>query len=216
LVFASSCSVYGYQDGLLNEASPCDPLSEYARLKLAAEPLMHNHDAVILRFGTAFGAPLGFCRPRLDLAINRMAVRGAARGVIDVCGGEQWRPWASIRDLAYAVCQALNYRIPPGTYNIASENATLGDAAARIAETLEPLHIVLDERPADDPRNYHVDTSAAKLLGLILPEPLCTIEDAARELALLVLSGRIPDWRDALFVNAAWLKQRGTPCRLNV
>jgi nucleoside-diphosphate-sugar epimerase len=39
LIFMSTCSVYGAQDGLLNEESTTNPLSSYASTKLAAEKL---------------------------------------------------------------------------------------------------------------------------------------------------------------------------------
>ena len=37
IVFLSTCSVYGAQDGELDEESPLNPLSVYASTKLAAE-----------------------------------------------------------------------------------------------------------------------------------------------------------------------------------
>ena len=37
IVFMSTCSVYGAQDGILNEESPTNPLSSYASTKLKAE-----------------------------------------------------------------------------------------------------------------------------------------------------------------------------------
>jgi nucleoside-diphosphate-sugar epimerase len=40
LLFPSTCSVYGAQDGLLNEESPFDPLSIYAESKIRAEKVL--------------------------------------------------------------------------------------------------------------------------------------------------------------------------------
>ena len=36
-VLASSCSIYGYQEGLLNETSPVNPLTTYAKANYLAE-----------------------------------------------------------------------------------------------------------------------------------------------------------------------------------
>ena len=39
-IFASSCSVYGAQDSILDENSPTNPLSLYARTKIASERVL--------------------------------------------------------------------------------------------------------------------------------------------------------------------------------
>ena len=71
-IFASSCSVYGAQDSVLNEDSPTNPLSLYARTKIASErvldQLKSTHFApIFLRFGTVYGFS---GRTRFDLVAN--------------------------------------------------------------------------------------------------------------------------------------------------
>jgi len=55
IVFLSTCSVYGAQDGELDEESPLNPLSVYASTKLAAEKYLEQKNAIIFRLGTLFG-----------------------------------------------------------------------------------------------------------------------------------------------------------------
>ncbi len=55
LVFMSTCSVYGAQEGLLNEESPTNPLSSYASTKLAAEKYILDKGGTVFRLGTVFG-----------------------------------------------------------------------------------------------------------------------------------------------------------------
>jgi nucleoside-diphosphate-sugar epimerase len=55
IIFMSTCSVYGAQDGELTEDSPKNPLSVYAMTKLAAEAFLENKNALIFRLGTIFG-----------------------------------------------------------------------------------------------------------------------------------------------------------------
>ena len=70
IVFLSTCSVYGAQEGMLNEDSSVSPLSEYASSKLIAEKYLEDSDAIIFRLGTLFGIGDQFSRIRLDLVVN--------------------------------------------------------------------------------------------------------------------------------------------------
>ena len=70
-----SCSVYGEQDGPLNEDSITKPLSLYARTKIASERAPQDlasddFSPIILRFGTVFGLS---GRTRFDLVVNLSA-----------------------------------------------------------------------------------------------------------------------------------------------
>ena len=51
----STCSVYGAQDGLLNETSPTNPLSTYASTKLKSEQHVLEKNGTIFRLGTVYG-----------------------------------------------------------------------------------------------------------------------------------------------------------------
>ena len=55
IIFTSTCSVYGANEGVLDEDSPLNPLSLYARTKLNAERHLANSPAIIFRLGTLFG-----------------------------------------------------------------------------------------------------------------------------------------------------------------
>src|SRR3954451_12377450 len=57
IVFPSTCSVYGAQDGELTEDSPVEPLSLYAETKLAGEEILTSRrpDSLILRLATLAG-----------------------------------------------------------------------------------------------------------------------------------------------------------------
>ncbi|HLK33951.1 MAG TPA: SDR family oxidoreductase, partial [Terriglobales bacterium] len=71
IVFTSSCSVYGAQNGgILTEHSSLSPLSLYAATKVSAENHLENKNAIIFRLGTLFGVSDNFCRLRLDLVVN--------------------------------------------------------------------------------------------------------------------------------------------------
>ena len=64
IIFLSTCSVYGAQDGLLDEESSINPLSEYASSKIQAEEYLKDTNSVIFRLGTLFGISDEFSKGR--------------------------------------------------------------------------------------------------------------------------------------------------------
>src|SRR5450432_1165417 len=95
-VFASSCSVYGAAgDEAKTEDSPLNPLTAYARSKIAAEEALAplaSPDFIItcLRFATACGVSP---RLRLDLVLNDFVAAALATGRITILSdGTPWRP----------------------------------------------------------------------------------------------------------------------------
>ena len=58
IVFLSTCSVYGAQEGELSEDSPVNPLSIYAQTKVEAEAALREKDALIFRLGTLYGSAM--------------------------------------------------------------------------------------------------------------------------------------------------------------
>ncbi len=110
LLFASTCSVYGASDDILDEASALNPVSLYAESKIASERLLlalrdNTFAPVILRFATAYGhSP----RPRFDLVVNLLTAKAVAGDPITIYGGDQWRPFVHADDIARAMILALD------------------------------------------------------------------------------------------------------------
>lgn len=77
IIFPSTCSVYGAQDGILDESSPTGPLSLYAESKLEAEAILQSssNSTLIFRLGTLFGLSDQFARLRVDLVLNVLTIR---------------------------------------------------------------------------------------------------------------------------------------------
>ena len=108
-IFASTCSVYGASDELLDEYSTLNPLSLYARSKIASERVLmgmadDRFNPVILRFGTIYGFS---GRTRFDLVVNLLTAKAIVEGQITVMGGDQWRPFVHVEDAALAVFKVL-------------------------------------------------------------------------------------------------------------
>jgi nucleoside-diphosphate-sugar epimerase len=108
-IFASSCSVYGVSDRILDETSAVNPLSVYARTKVDSELRLLAAKSVafaptVLRLGTLFGVSP---RMRFDLIVNLFAAQAACVGRITVWNGEQWRPFVHVADASRAFVDCL-------------------------------------------------------------------------------------------------------------
>ncbi|MCJ7613469.1 SDR family oxidoreductase, partial [Candidatus Bathyarchaeota archaeon] len=104
-VFASTCSVYGFQEGIITEESSLNPLTTYAKASMMAEkeilPLADkDFSATILRQATVYGFSY---RMRFDLAINGMVLGYYRNGKIPIMrDGKQWRPFVNVNDTSNA------------------------------------------------------------------------------------------------------------------
>ncbi len=166
ILFASTCSVYGRNDFVLDESSETNPLSLYAKTKLDAEPYLLKHsNALIFRIGTAFGASDEFSRVRLDLAVNLLSFRAINDGKLVYFGGTQWRPYIHVKDIAAAFVNGLDSK-SKGIYNLAVKNHQIKDVARRIA-VFTKCKTEETGVPFEDLRNYHVNVKKAKKAGLL-------------------------------------------------
>ena len=75
IVFISTCSVYGAQNGILDENSSVNPLSHYASSKLKCEEILKNKNSIIFRLGTLFGVSDNYSRIRMDLVVNTLSAK---------------------------------------------------------------------------------------------------------------------------------------------
>jgi nucleoside-diphosphate-sugar epimerase len=201
IIFTSTCSVYGAQDGLLTEDSPTEPLSLYALSKLAVEAYLSGRDALIFRLGTLYG--LGG-RVRLDLVLNTFTARAVTDRRLRVFGGGQWRPLLHVQDAADGIVTGLDddYR---GVVNLCSANVQILDLAQRIQDTIPGTQLEIVDMPYTDARSYRADAALARqVLGFA---PSLTVEDGIREVKALVESGRIRDVNNPRWANQAHLSR---------
>lgn len=208
LVFASTCSVYGASEEILDEGSALNPVSLYARSKIAAEEaLLGAHDArtapVVLRFATAYGAAP---RPRFDLAVNVLTAKAVTEGVCEIFGGDQWRPFVHVDDIARALIVALEaplHAVRGEVFNVGSreQNHRLVEVGGLIREVIPPARVLTNDRILDR-RNYHVRFDKIReRLGFTATH---TLRDGIAELATAVV-GPLRGWDDYRYNNHAYL-----------
>jgi len=206
IIFFSTCSVYGAQEGVLTEESEVNPLSEYAKSKLVAEDILANSDAIIFRLGTLFGIGDEFSRIRLDLVVNVLVTKALMDKKMSVFGGEQWRPLLHVKDVANAVDHTIESSLK-GIFNLHFKNFRISQIADLIKEKISNVEIVTTPLPFQDARNYQVSSEKFKLASNFEAE--VSLEKGIDEIFNLISSGRVKDINNPRYSNHNFLKTFG-------
>jgi nucleoside-diphosphate-sugar epimerase len=212
-VFASTCSVYGASEHHLDERSALNPVSLYARSKIASEKVLQKmaddrFSPVILRFGTIFGLS---GRTRFDLVINLLTAKAVMDGEITVFGGDQWRPFLHVDDAARSLVEVLTASqdiVRNQVFNVGSsdQNYTINQIAEIIQRHVPQAHIV-HKGEGTDRRNYWVSFNKInRTLGF---RPKWTVDQGIDQVIEAFQSGKVLDYRDAKYSNVLFLRQEG-------
>jgi len=166
VVFASSCSVYGFaEEDARTEESSVNPLTAYARSKVFAErdlaPLADDKFMVTcLRFATACGMS---DRLRLDLVLNDFVAGAVASGEINIMSdGSPWRPLINVRDMGRAIIWGIERKSSNGgnylVINTGSNvwNYQVKELAQAIHGILPETRVSINKDAQPDKRSYKV------------------------------------------------------------
>lgn len=208
MIFASTCSVYGANNELLNEESETNPLSLYAGTKLNAEKFVKEvPDHIIFRLGTLFGLSTAHARIRCDLVVNILTYKAMQGHKLTVFGGEQWRPLLHVLDAGRIFAEAVDSE-HSGTYILSHKNYKIIDLANEVRETCAPVLAVgmeVTESKFEDLRNYKVDTS--KLENETALRTFIDLDTGIADMRDVMMQGRIADVWDSAFHNARYVKE---------
>ncbi len=209
-VFASTCSVYGASDQLLDERSPMNPISLYARTKVACERGLQElaspaFTVSIGRLGTIYGVS---GRLRFDLVVNVLTARAALEGVIPIHGGSQWRPLVHVEDAARAMMMIA--QSPPAVVNrevfnvgCNQQNYTIQQIGELIQRRI-PAELQING-PDTDARSYRVDFGkVSRLIGF---RPEWTVEQGVDQILEMISSGEVVDYKRPLYDNHRFLRE---------
>jgi nucleoside-diphosphate-sugar epimerase len=213
-IFASSCSVYGACDKIVTEESRLNPLSLYARTKVASEVVLdalNSPDFAVtrLRFATIYGIS---GRTRFDLVVNLLCAKAVRDGLITVFGADQTRPFVHVEDVAAAIMLTLQAPldlVAGEVFNVGSnaQNYTLGDIAKFINKQVPESKIVSDDTFVDK-RSYHV--SFEKIHTRLGFRPAWTLERGITQVVLSVRSNEVGHYSLPEYSNVLSLQKRGT------
>ena len=213
-IFASSCSVYGLTDQLMDEHSEVRPISLYAETKVDSEKVLlaaasGDFHPTILRFSTIFGLSP---RPRFDLVVNVLTAKAMQEGVVTIFNGDQWRPFLHVSDAAESIVRVLESPlavVSGQVYNVGDDrlNYTLSGVADKIVEIFP--NTVVEQKGNPDRRSYRVCFDKIRdQLGFACSK---TIPDGIHELKEAFERGLISDYREPLYSNVKFLQEFGTP-----
>jgi nucleoside-diphosphate-sugar epimerase len=212
-VFASSCSIYGANDKIVDETSSFNPQSLYAKSKVASEAVIsefasQDFEPVYMRLGTIYGLS---GRTRFDLVVNLLSAKAMLSGDITVFGSDQWRPFVHVDDAARAFELALKApasAVANQAFNVGSDeqNMTLMDLAQKINQMVPTSRILVTDENVDR-RNYRVDfTKIKRVLGFT---PNWTMEQGIQQVIDVVKSGEVTDIDQPMFSNLRLIRERG-------
>ena len=207
----SSCSVYGFQDGVLDERSPVNPLTTYAKANYQAERDTlalsgGKFCVVVIRQATVYGLSP---RMRFDLAINGM-VRGLFkdRRIPILRDGTQWRPFVHIKDTARAMMMLLDAprdAVGGEVFNIGADeqNYQIMPLARLVTEAVG-MQWAYEWYGVPDHRSYRVTfRKVGEVLGF---KPQFTPREGARE-TFDALRQKTVDPDDPRTITVTWYKQ---------
>jgi nucleoside-diphosphate-sugar epimerase len=175
-LFSSSCIMYGaIGTEFVDESSPLDPKTEYARSKVAAERAISElatpgFSPVFLRNGTVYGMSPSM---RFDTVVNNLVGEAVALGTVTLVGdGSPWRPVVNIEDVASAFLAALtapredlhNQAINAGSDSV---NHTVREIAEMVVQAVPGSRLRCMALPDADHRTYRADFTK---IGRLLPE----------------------------------------------
>jgi nucleoside-diphosphate-sugar epimerase len=213
-IFASSCSVYGASDEVMDEESIARPISLYAETKVDSEKALlaassDGFHPTILRFSTIFGlAP----RPRFDLVVNLLAARAIQERTITIFNGEQWRPFLHVADAAEAVIQSLQAApevVGGQIFNVGDDQMNYSLAGVgTLIQSIFPGTAVENVENTDR-RSYRV--SFEKIKRILRFRCTRSIEDGLAEIKAAFERRQITDYRDPYYSNVQFLKKHGSP-----
>ncbi len=215
LVYASSCSVYGASesDELLTEDSALNPVSLYAKMKIASEDALReladeNFAPTILRLGTVFGFSH---RPRFDLVVNILTAKALRDGRITVFGGDQWRPNVHVADVAKTVMACLEAplaKVGGQVFNVGTEenNLTINEIGRLVNEAVPSARLVIEEKDVDK-RDYKVDFS--KLRAALGVRMGMNVADGIAEVRGALEADPSLDYAGEVYSNIKFLEQNG-------
>jgi nucleoside-diphosphate-sugar epimerase len=219
MIFASTCSVYGATDEMLDERSIVRPISLYGHTKLASERVLlsmanDRFQPTILRFATIYGLS---GRTRFDLVVNLLTAKAKLEGKITVFGGDQWRPFVHVDDAALAIATVLaadTATVGSQIFNVGSndQNYTIQQIGEMVHDCVCSAEVITNSGDGDK-RDYRVNFN--KIRNHLSFAPQWTVRQGIQQVLDAIANGDVSDYADSRYSNVKFLSEKKSVTRDN-
>jgi len=213
-ILPSSCSIYGFQNHIVNETSETNPLTVYAKANEKAEKDVlkladTDFTVTIMRQATVFGySP----RMRFDLAINGMVYGAWKDKILPLMrDGKQYRPMVHVQDttdVMLLLLTAQQNKINGEIFNVGgNENnyqlGPLGDIVAEEVSKQLNTPIQIEWYGDVDHRSYKV--SFDKIESILQWKPKWDAKLGSKEIVEKLVNGEITKSMQTITLD--WYKE---------
>jgi len=215
-LFSSSCSIYGIaKNGIVDEQSPVNPLTAYAKSKIDTErELLKLADSKfcvgIMRNSTVYGFSPKF---RNDLVVNNLVTTALAFGEIRIMSdGTPWRPLIDVRDLSKIFIEFLTVdldKINGKIVNIGFDenNLQVKDIVSVVQKYVPGCKVVYTGEHGKDTRSYKVSFNKFKSIFPNIRQEWTldrSVEDMVKNLKKMNFNKK--DFESGIFTRLSVLK----------
>jgi UDP-glucose 4-epimerase len=129
-IYLSTFHVYGKNEGIIDEGTVSNPVSDYSISHLLAENFClmykkkYNLNTIILRISNGIGLPNKLNRDKWTLVLNDMCLQAYKSNEIKLnSSGKQQRDFISIKDICFSIETILEKQIKEDIFNVSSQNS---------------------------------------------------------------------------------------------
>lgn len=213
-IYASTSSVYGISNSpRVDETHELVPLTDYNKFKAMCEPILNNYinddfQGVTIRPATVCGFSE---KMRFDLTVNILTNFAYNKKIINIFGGEQYRPNLHIDDMC-RLYELLIFsdtkRINGEIFNAGVQNLKVSEIASMVKKIVEGHineEVKLNFTESNDKRSYRVTSD--KIEDMLNFNMKKNVEDAINDICLGFKNNTIKNSFDEKFSNIKVLQK---------
>ena len=213
-IYASTSSVYGVSESpRVDENHELVPLTDYNKYKALCEPILKKYlddefQGLIIRPATVCGFSE---KMRFDLTVNILTNFAYNKQIINIFGGQQYRPNIHIDDMCRLYEQIIFSDIKKYNgeiFNAGFQNLKVADIAVMVKKIVEQhinKNVDLNFTESNDKRSYRVTSD--KITNLLGFEMKKNVEDAINDICIGFKNGSIKNSFDEKFLNIKVLQK---------
>ncbi len=213
-IYASTSSVYGVSDSpRVDENHELVPLTDYNKYKALCEPVLKkyiddNFQGIIIRPATVCGFSE---KMRFDLTVNILTNFAYNKKIINIFGGEQYRPNIHIDDMCRLYDQLIFSDISKFNgeiFNAGFQNLKVVEIANMVKKIVENHineEVKLNFVESNDKRSYRVTSD--KIKSMMNFDMKKNVEDAINDICIGFKNNTIKDSFNEKFLNIKVLQK---------